>query len=427
MVSILRAWTLGAKSFLSDSPGSVLVRPGDIDLSKVGDGTFNSAVEACLSRLSSAVAEPPIGVVAEDDSLDLDGPAAKIFARPTPWLRGSLLTRHIIVAMNVAEHAILWKAKNLIGQVVQLIPLPPTSVKAADGNDELATPEERAEFEAGIGKTITHFIYSANFSATRRLEVEDVIYLRLDIDPKDMKRGRSKLSTALKEVLTDDEAALFSAALLANMGVPGVVMVPDLQPGDKPPTEDQANEAADVFYERFRGSKRGRPLMMAGRWTPHIMSFNPEQMNFEALRRIPEERISAVIGVPAILAGLGAGLDAATYSNARELREFFTEETVVPLWKMLAEEYTYQLGIPDFHIGEYRYDVGKVAALQEDLADLWKRWQNAVTSGLVTVAEFRAAVGLEVNAGDDVYLRPPTLLELAAVAEPVEPAAVEPV
>lgn len=418
MISLRRAWTLGAKGFLSDSPGSVLVRPGDIDLTKVGDGTFNSAVEACLTRLSSAVAEPPLGVVKDDDSLDITGPPAKIFARPTPWMRGSLLTRHIVVAMAVAEHAVLWKAKNLIGQVVQLIPLPPTTVRAADGNDELATGDERAEYEAGIGDTITHFIYSANFAATRRLEVEDVIYLRQDVDPKDLKRGRSRLATALKEVLTDDEAQLFSAALLANMGVPGVVMVPDLQPGDKPPTEDQANDAADAFHERFSGAKRGRPLMMAGRWTPHVMSFNPQEMSFEALRRIPEERISAVLGVPAILAGLGAGLDAATYSNARELREFFTEETVVPMWKMLAEEYTYQLGIPDFGIGEYRYDVGTVAALQEDLADLWKRWQLAVESGLVTVAEFRAAVGLEVNAGDDVYLRPPTLLELAAVAEP---------
>jgi len=53
--------------------------------------------------------------------------------------------------------------------------------------------------------------------------------------------------------------------------------------------------------------------------------------------------VSAVLGVPAILAGLGAGLDAATYNNTRELREFFTEQKMIPLWSAVADELTHQI------------------------------------------------------------------------------------
>ena len=56
---------------------------------------------------------------------------------------------------------------------------------------------------------------------------------------------------------------------------------------------------------------------MAGRGKPHVSTapirieqfgFSPEQMSLKDLRRLPEERISALLGIPAIVAGLGAGL-----------------------------------------------------------------------------------------------------------------------
>ena len=72
-------------------------------------------------------------------------------------------------------------------------------------------------------------------------------------------------------------------------------------------------------------------------------------MNLIELRRLPEERVAAVMGVPAVLAGLGAGLNSATYNNTRELREYFTEQKLVPLWRTVADELTYQL-LPEFDL-----------------------------------------------------------------------------
>ena len=86
---------------------------------------------------------------------------------------------------------------------------------------------------------------------------------------------------------------------------------------------------------KVSGRNKGKPLVISGQMQVERLSFSPQDLDIGLLRRVPEESISAVLGVPAILAGLGAGLENATYSNARELREFFTENKLIPLGKMV--------------------------------------------------------------------------------------------
>ena len=105
-------------------------------------------------------------------------------------------------------------------------------------------------------------------------------------------------------------------------------------------------------------------MILTGAMDVKVVSWSPEQMNLNQLRRLPEERVSAVLGVPAILAGLGAGLEAATYNNTRELREFFTEQKLIPLWQTVANEITSQLLQADFDTLKAVDDIGEVIALQ---------------------------------------------------------------
>ena len=107
--------------------------------------------------------------------------------------------------------------------------------------------------------------------------------------------------------------------------------------------------------QKFGGQNRGAPMVLSGAMNVEIVAFSPDQMKLAELRRIPEERVSAVLGVPAVLAGLGAGLDSATYSNTKELREFFTESKMVPLWSMVAQELTHQLLNTDFQGNDNEY------------------------------------------------------------------------
>jgi hypothetical protein len=118
-------------------------------------------------------------------------------------------------------------------------------------------------------------------------------------------------------------------------------------------------------------------------------------MDLKVLHRVPEERISAVLGVPAIVAGLGAGLDRATYSNFREAREAFTETKLIPLWRSLAATLSMSL-LPDF--GDttstiVEFDITDVRALSDDQDAQATRLKTLVEAGIITVDEARAELG----------------------------------
>ena len=139
------------------------------------------------------------------------------------------------------------------------------------------------------------------------------------------------------------------------------------------------------------------------------LAFSPKDLEIGDLRESFESRVSSVLGVPSIIAGLEVGLKYATYSNAKTLREFFTEQKLIPLWDMVSQEITHQIlkvDYPNSSNLEARYDYTDVRALQTDTNEIYERMNLAVTGGWVTVAEARQSIGLPTTPEQDVYLLP---------------------
>jgi hypothetical protein len=148
-------------------------------------------------------------------------------------------------------------------------------------------------------------------------------------------------------------------------------------------------------------------LVLSGGVNVEKLAFSPKDLEIGELRESFEARVSAVIGVPSILAGMSVGLRYATYSNAKTLREFFTEQKLIPLWDMVAQEITHQIlkvDYPDSNNLEAKYDYTDVRALQTDTNEIYERMNLAVQGGWVTVAEARQSVGLPTTTEQDVYL-----------------------
>jgi HK97 family phage portal protein len=272
--------------------------------------------------------------------------------------------------------------------------------------------------EAGSNALITHYNYTPS-ATTVELPVTDVVHFRFGLDPDNPRLGMSPLKSVLREVFTDDEAANFTASLLRNMGVPGLVVSPE-QAEARPSSDDVAATKA-YFKGAFTGDRRGEPLVMSGPTRVAQFGFSPEQLLLRELRRIPEERVTAVMGVPAIVAGLGAGLERSTFSNMAEAREAAYESGLIPTQRILSEEVRFQLLSdfePDPFAWRFGFDLSKVRVLQEDLTRQAERFNIGVNGGWVKVSEARAAVGLAVEDGDDVYLRPLNVREAGPDAEP---------
>src|SRR6056300_107438 len=376
----------------------------------LGDGLGNSAVVACLNVLATSFAEPQLKVYIKNEQGKLEQkahPLEQLLQRPNEFISGSILSHYIVTSLSAHGDAFLMKVKDGQGKVVQLVPLMPSYVKVRGNTRELITHYEYHAVQKGNG---LHQEYI-------KIPRENVVHIRQGMDPDDHRRGFSPLRSVMRELAGDEAAGQFAVALLHNMAVPGVILSPkdDTMGG---PSREEAEAIAQSFKSKFAGANRGAPMIMTGAMDVDVVSFTPEQLNLTALRRLPEERVSSVLGVPAILAGLGAGLDAATYNNTRELREFFTEQKMIPMWSSVADELTHQLLHQDFVDNNYEYfcayDLDQVRALSEDKKEQVLTMNSAVQGGFVTIGEARQALGLEVDDSHDIYLRP---LNMVAVPE----------
>jgi len=403
-------------SFLNQAVMGYNTQSGYFDhkkLAELGDGTGNSAVIACLNVLATAFAEPSLLVSARnsegDYQRDMNHEVVKLFRRPNPYMTQQLLANYIVTSINANGDAFIFKNRNARGQVVELVPLMPHLIEPKGNENEL----------------ITHYQYSPQGGTQGEDSVKipkaDMIHLRQNVDPNNMRRGLAPLRGVLREIAGDEAAGQYTAALLHNMAVPGVILSPrdDAMGG---PTREEAEAIADMYKQKFGGKNRGAPMVLSGAMNVEIVSFSPDQMKLAELRRIPEERVSAVLGVPAVLAGLGAGLDSATFNNTKELKEFFTESKLVPMWNMVAQELTHQLLQPEFNGNDNQYcefDVDNVRALADDKDNLYKRMNTAVQGGWVTIGEARKVVGLEADNRHDVYLRPLNMIQVTEDGSPL--------
>lgn len=273
-------------------------------VSAVGDGTRSSTVMAPLLWIGRNFPEAPPMLwerQGNEEEARPDHPLPRLLERPNGFYEGPVFWSATVLDYFVSGNAYWLKLRDVGGRPAELWWVP----------SFLMTPK-------GDERTfITHYEYRVDGQMVE-IQPEEVVHFRHGIDPENPRLGRSPLASVLREVFTDDEAATYTAALLRNGGVPGVVISPDY---DEPIAAEDADATKEYINTQFTGDRRGAPLVMSGRTKVEQFGFSPDQLNLKDLRRVPEERVTAVLGVPAMVAGLGAGLDRSTFTNMGEARQ----------------------------------------------------------------------------------------------------------
>ena len=382
-------------------PGSGYDFAGD-----VGNGTGSSTVMAPLLWIARTFPEAPPAIWRRGaDGLEHEiknHDMLHLLRRPNRHFSGRILWMATVLEWFVDGNGYWLKLRDEAGKVGELWWAPTWTMEPKGTETELVT---RYEYRPGGGQMI-------------EFPLDDVVHFRFGLDPDDPRKGMSPLKSVLREVYTDDEAANFTSSLLKNMGVPGLLVSPDPRAEGAPSEQDV--EATKLYLRtQYTGDKRGEALVLGGPMRVEQFGFSPEQLLLKELRRIPEERVTAVLGVPAIVAGLGAGLDRSTFTNYSEAREAAYEQTIIPTQTLLAEELWFQL-LTDFErqeqIWDWRvgFDLSNVRVLQEDRYNRTKRLDLAVRGGWAQVAEGRQAEGLPVTDKDRIYLRQMNLVQVPA-------------
>lgn len=374
------------------------------------DPASNSAVAAVVGWIARNFPDAPVQITQDTagsperikrgqlPSNGGTGPGAMLalLRRPNRYMSGILMWRAVVTDLYATGNAYIVKIRAPSGRVIQLWWVPKRFIRPV-------WPTDGSVF-------ISHYEYTVG-GVIYLLREEDVIHLRDGIDPNNPRLGLSKLASLFREIYTDDEAANFTASLLTNLGVPGVVIAPANTGVATSRTDPEAVKTA--FMEKFGGDKRGEPLVLTAPTDVKVLSFSPEQMNLRELRKVPEERISGVLGIAAMVAGLGAGLERSTFTNYGEARKAAYEESCIPLQSLIAADLDVQL-LPDFASDaqiereglETGFDYRNVKALQESIEGIWKRHESSATKGLITRATFKRATGQPVDDGDEVYVIP---------------------
>ena len=106
---------------------------------------------------------------------------------------------------------------------------------------------------------------------------------------------------------------------------------------------------------------------------------NPGDMAMDVLRQVPEQRVAAVLGIPAAVLGFGSGLDATKVgATMAQMERQAIRNGVLPDAEEIAETLTMQLNIAGVRIG---LDTSAVLALQPDQEMLTRVWNLRISTG----------------------------------------------
>jgi HK97 family phage portal protein len=386
---------------------------------EVGDGRGNAILMSSVLWAAKNFPEAPLAIEkikrgARKSDTPIDGhPMVKLVGNPNPYYSGELLI-WATIADWMFGNAYWRKVYNRIGEVIQLWWIPSTLIEPKwEGTKSYVDYYE--------------YKYDSNEDA-ERIPYDEVVHFRNGIDPKNTRKGLSPLGILMRELFTDDEAATYTATLLANLGVPGLIISPDSDNGKIAPEDvENIKQQAET---RWTGTNRGRAMVLSVKARVNTLSFSPDQMKMRDIRTVPEERVTAITGIPAIVLGLGAGLQRSTFSNMAEAREAAYENFMIPSQRIIASEIRTQL-LPDFEpdIEQFRvfHDLSEVRVLQQDENDIHNRAGSDFKNGLLMLDEARDMIGqspLPNNQGQlfavgmSVTMTPPDELYVEAAPVP---------
>lgn len=369
------------------SMGTLVHGPGATEALKqaYGDGyALNSAVYACIQAIQRTYTEAPVAawrMVEQEAEPVIPFAAVELMKRPNPHMTGNLLWAYTQYCKAVYGNAYWRKVRGNGGAVVELWPLSPS----------VCWPIRRK----GSSKFIDAYVYQFGSGERGKEEIDpaDIVHFRWGLDDRDHKYGLSPLRLLVREADTDIQTTAFSDRLVRNNAVPGLVVTIPPEAGDI--GEANAEKMKRNISAAFGGDNQGSTAILGGGATAAQFGFNPQQLDLTSLHRVPEERISAVLGVPAIIAGLGAGLDRATYANFKEARELFIESTIIPAYADDDAVLNEQL-LPDFTNDPAVYlahDITDMRALQPDEDARYARLTLAVGGPWMAPNEARTEVG----------------------------------
>lgn len=379
----------GTDDFLTETPRS---RSYSVPIIPVNEkAAENSSIVSAVAWWGMRNIVQPVPVVKlpnKDGELEIvaNHPCAALVRKPqalvNPADRAAInyrrMMRMIFWSLLFDGNAYIQKVRNSSGQVIGLDWIPHDIVTVVT-RDRYPSIIEKYQLPTLAGNDPT-------------VPKEDMIHPTWGVDPQNPAIGCSPLKSVMRLVMTDNQIAQYSHAILRNP-FPGLIITP--KDGTTQLQEEDLALIVKQIAEVAGGERAAGTVALSEPMDVHKAGLTPDEMAIELLSKLPEERITAVLGPPAIVVGMGAGLARSTFANMKEANEAAHEQFLIPLWDDLAEVFSESL-LPDFGGNPeevFMLDYSSVRALQPDLDKLWERAGKAFELNGIDRSRYKSLIG----------------------------------
>ena len=354
---------------------------------RVGSGLGLSVITAPVFWIARQASEAVFRGKLNDDNIIEDHPLIDLLSQPNPYYIASRIWMALSIDLTLQGNAYLEIERDELKEPIALHWIPSIFMEPKGTETVL----------------ITHYVHMVN-GKERHLRKEDVIHVAFGLDSMDLKRGLSPLQGIINEAFTDSEAALFTAAVLANQGFPGIVISPKEGDGGADFDQKLADKLKTFFRKALGRGNRGDVAVVSDAISMDKLEIDLSKLSLEKLRQVPESRVCAVTGVPAAVVGFALGIaQTKVGATMTELRKEAYESAVVPLMKLLVKAFNEQL-VPEWPQEiEVVQDLRAVRVLRDYTGGLQDRIIRLWEAGLIQHKEARRDLGYPDSKREDYY------------------------
>jgi HK97 family phage portal protein len=345
----------------------------------------------CIGILAQSVAQAPLKVYedAENGPEPIDThPLRQLILRPNREGNEARFLGQVMMTMATAGFCVIEKERAAAGRVIALWPINPAYCKPIQRADALPDWEVRVP---GYDPVI--------------LNSDDCIAITFADRPDLSPTGISPIEVILREVALLNLQTDFLKAFFDSGAMPVYALIPRADAGEM--TQAQADVIKEKWRQRYAGMHAAvEPAILAGIEDVRRLSFDFDELAYTDLRDISDNAICQAFGVHPNLAGTRYGLERSTFTNYKEARQSFYEDTVSHFWNRI-EDALHRGLMHEFDTRpgrSLRFDISDVAAMREDVLPRWEWAVTALNAGGITTHQFARLCDLE-PVGKDVFLR----------------------
>ncbi len=336
-----------------------------------------------INKTANSVAAIPIILSKPDGEALVEHPMLSLINRPNPLQSRVEFITALVGYYQIAGNSFLEKV------MVQSMPKELYTLRP----DRMGIVESNTGIPAGYKYKLG--MDEVNWESDIVTGESDIRHLKT-FNPLDDWYGLSPIEAGAYGVDQHNETMKHLQSLLQNGASPSGALEVH---ADIDLSDDQFNRLKSEVDEKFSGSANaGRPLLLEGgmKWTQ--MGLSPQAMGILDIKYSSARDISLALGVPPLLLNIQGD---STYSNYKEARLAFYEETVIPLGNYIIDELNVWL---EPYLGGLKFslDLDQVPAIAEKRMTLW---EMADKSSDLTINEKREIKGYEpVKDGDTIYI-----------------------